>query len=154
MEDNDSGIKLKRDILDEKIDEFVFVNNHMIDNKMVPEFKQIDGKILIKHFIGTNTDNFILKKSSGSQFKFSIFKINNIYYININDYHIIDYKKFTKIEQIIEEYGEIKVRNKEFGEIVIPNCELDLFKKGLDIMDHFIKSRTSFWKDLFYSIVM
>lgn len=139
---------------DERLEEFVFIDQHKLGNKVIPEFKHIEGKILIKHFIGTNTDNFVLKKGNGCEFKFSIFKINNIYYININGCHIIDYKRFTKIEQIIEENGFVKIRNKEFGEIIIQNCELDLFKKGLDIMDHFIRSRSSFWKDLFYSIVM
>lgn len=134
-------------------DEFILIDNHNINGDIICEFKQLDGKILIKHFIGTNTDNFVLKKGNGNMFKFSFFKINGIYYININGCHIIDYKKFTNIQQIAQENKTVKIRNKNFGEIIIENCEIDLIKRGLIVMDEFIKNKTSFWKDLFNYIM-
>lgn len=135
------------------IDDFLIVDSHIVNGIEIPEFKKIDGKILIKHFVGINTDNFVLKKADGTEFKFSFFKINGIYYINVNNYHIIDYKKFTNIQQIFKENGNIKIKGKHFGEIEIKNCDLDLIKKGLGIMDEFIRTRTSFWKDLVNYII-
>ncbi len=134
-------------------DDFILVDNHMINGDLIPEFKQIHGKILVKHYIGINTDNFHLKKAEGSEFKFSFFKINGIYYINVDSHHIIDYKKFTNIQQIIKENENVKIRSKNFGEIIVENCDLDLVKKGLSIMDEFIKARTSFWQDLLNYII-
>ena len=31
----------------------------------ITELKESDGKIIVKHFSGTNTDNFIIKKFNG-----------------------------------------------------------------------------------------
>ena len=43
--------------------EYLIIDNHLSKNgNVTTEFKESDGKLLVKQFSGTNTDNFIIKK--------------------------------------------------------------------------------------------
>lgn len=135
------------------LNEFLIVNNHVTKNGEITEFKETDGKILIKQFSGINTDNFVLKKYNGARFEFSFFKLNGIYYINLSGHHIIDYKKFIHIQKISQINDNVVIKNIYFGEIIIPKCDIDLFKRALVIMNDWMKSKGSFFKDIFYYII-
>ena len=63
--------------------EYLIIDNHSSKNGNITEFKESDGKILVKHFSGLNTDNFVIKKFNGKRLEFSFFKLNGVYYINI-----------------------------------------------------------------------
>jgi hypothetical protein len=134
------------------LNEFLIVDNHITKNGEVTEFKETDGKIIIKQFSGINTDNFVLKKYNGVRFEFSFFKLNGIYYINLSGHHIIDYKKFIHIQKISQVNNNVVIKNAYFGDILIPNCDIDLFKRSLVVMNKWMKSKGSFFKDIFYYI--
>lgn len=112
------------------------------------EFKEHDGKLLIKQYSGINTDNFVIKKIDGKKFNFSFFKLNGIYYININGDHIIDYKRFRNIQQISKiDETSIKIKNLHIGEIIIENCDTEIFKRGLLIMTDYMKTKSNYIHD-------
>lgn len=114
------------------------------------ELKECDGKLIIKQYSGINTDNFVIKKFDGKKICFSFFKLNGIYYININGEHIFDYRKFVKIQQISKIENDIKIKNTFIGDFVIPNCDPEIFKKSLDIMNNFMKNHRSYINDIVY----
>ena len=135
------------------LNDFLIVDNHTTKNGDVTEFKELDGKILIKQFSGINTDNFVLKKSNGIRLEFSFFKLNGIYYINLCGHHIIDYKKFIRIQKISQVDEDVIIKNAYFDDILIPNCDIELFRKSLVIMNKWIKSKSSIFKDILYYII-
>jgi hypothetical protein len=122
------------------------------------EFKECEGRLIIKQYSGINTDNFVIKKMDGKRLSFSFFKINGIHYININGEHIIDYKRFVNIQQISKhdtsdsDTESIKVKNGFIGEIIIHNCDPEIFKKSLDIMAKYMKDKNNYISDFIYFI--
>jgi hypothetical protein len=122
------------------------------------ELKEHEGKLIIKQYSGINSDNFIIKKYDGKKISFSFFKLNGIYYININGEHIIDYKKFVNIQQIskIEQEGDkmssIKVKNAYIGDIMIHNCDPEIFQKALSVMSNYMKNKSSYVSDLMHFV--
>lgn len=134
---------------------FLIINTHKDKHdNIITEFIETDGKILIKHFNGVNTDNYILKKSSGKRLQFSLFKLNGIYYVNINGEHIIDYRKFINIQSIINnsENNSICIKNIYIGKLTIQECDTELFQKALEIMAKWIKQRKTWYSELLYWI--
>jgi hypothetical protein len=132
--------------------DFCVVDHHVKKNgDVTAEFKESDGKILVKHFAGVNSDNFLVKKIDGRKIEFSFFKLNGIYYVNINGHHMIDYKKFVNIQSILSDGdNNIKIKNVFVGEIFIPNCDLEIMKKALLIMNEWMKRKSWWFTDLVY----
>jgi hypothetical protein len=117
------------------------------------ELKEHEGKLIIKQFSGINSDNFVIKKYDGKRISFSFCKLNGIYYVNINGEHIIDYKKFVNIQQISkvesdDEKSSIKVKNGYIGDLVINNCDPEVFQKALSVMSSYMKNKSSYISDL------
>jgi hypothetical protein len=141
------------------LNDFLIVDNYTTKNGDITEFKELDGKILVKQFSGINTDNFVLKKNNGThgvhsvRLEFSFFKLNGIYYINLCGHHIIDYKKFIHIQKISQVDENVIIKNAYFGDILIPHCDIDLVKKSLVVMNKWMKSKSSIFKDIFYYIM-
>ena len=125
-------------------------NYLMIDkvknNDEITELKEHLGKLIIKQFSGVGTDNFVIKKFDGKKISFSFFKLNGIHYISINGEHILDYRKFVNIQQISKIEKEdgtsnsIQIKNSFIGNITIHNCDIDIFKKALDVMNTYMKN--------------
>ena len=132
--------------------EFLIIDNHNSKNGDVTEFKESDGKIIVKQFSGTNTENFIIKKFNGKRLEFSFFKLNNIYYININGHHIIDYKHFINIQHITKIEEDVKIKNPYIGEILLKDCDIDIVHRALTIMSDWIKSKQNTINDIMYYI--
>lgn len=131
--------------------EYLIIDKHLSKNgDVTTEFKESDGKLLVKQFSGTNTDNFIIKKFNNKRLEFSFFKLNGIYYININSFHIIDYKRFINIEHITKEDENVKIRNPLIGDILLVNCDIDIVYKALQIMADWMKSKKSIFRDILY----
>jgi len=129
--------------------DYLFVDKHVSKKGTSTSLKEQDGQYLITQFSGVNCENFIIKKDS-YQLKFSIFKLNGIYYVNLNGHHIIDYNKFIHISQIsLEGDNNVKIYNPCIGTIVICDCEVDVVCKALTIMQKFMKGKISFWKTVF-----
>lgn len=131
--------------------EYLIIDNHQSKSgDITTEFKESDGKLLVKHFSGTNTDNFIIKKYNNKRLEFSFFKLNGIYYININSFHIIDYKRFINIEHIIKEDEHVRIKNPFIGDILLLNCDVDIVNKALHIMADWMKNKKSIFRDILY----
>ena len=136
-----------------------FLNNRGEDTT---EFKECDGRLIIKQYSGINTDNFVIKTLDGKKLNFTFFKINGIYYVNINGEHIIDYRRFTNIEQISkvdnEESGDesnpklcsTKIKNGYIGDIILRNCDPEMFTKSLQLMAKHMKNKSSYYSDFKY----
>jgi hypothetical protein len=117
------------------------------------EFKEHDGKLIIKQYAGINSDNFVIKKFDGKKIAFSFFKLNGIHYISINGDHIIDYKRFINIQQVSKLEGEscsIKVKNGYIGDILIHNCDTEIFQKALNVMSKYMKNKSNYVSDFMH----
>jgi hypothetical protein len=131
--------------------EYLIIDNHLSKNgDVTTEFKESDGKLLVKQFSGINTDNFIIKKFNNKRLEFSFFKLNGIYYININSFHIIDYKRFVNIEHITKEDENVRIKNTLIGDILLLNCDVDIVYKALRIMADWMKNKKSLFRDFLY----
>lgn len=133
--------------------DFLIVDNHIQrDGNITTEFKECDGKILIKHFSGLNCENFVVKKYNGKKLEFSLFKLNGVYYVNLNGHHIIDYKKFVNIQYITNSGEDVKMRNPFFGEIVLKGCDVEVVQKAMTVMASEMKKRSSWFSEVLYLI--
>lgn len=126
------------------------------------KFKEYEGSLIIKQYSGINSENFVIKKFDGKKLSFSFFKINRIYYVNINGEHIIDYKSFVNIKQISKiddtdgddenSCGSIKVKNNYIGDFIVKNCDTEIFQKALSVMSEYMRNKTSYMSDIMYFI--
>uniref|UniRef100_A0A6C0E4B1 Uncharacterized protein n=1 Tax=viral metagenome TaxID=1070528 RepID=A0A6C0E4B1_9ZZZZ len=145
---------------------YLVINTHKSNKgEDITEFKESDGKIVVKHFSGLNTDNYVLKKGDGKKLSFSSFKINGIYYVNINGYHIVDYKKFvsgikqisdeneTRVEPQLQSDSSVIIKNSYFGQIKLRNCDVELCYKAITIMKESMKGKITFWKNIYYYLM-
>lgn len=112
------------------------------------ELKELEGKLVIKQFSGFNVDNFIIKKPDGKKLGFSFSNINGIFYINLNGEHMIDYKRFVNIQQISNSGNDLKLKNAFIGDILLQDCDVEIFSKALSIMNKYMKNKKSYYKDL------
>ncbi len=134
--------------------DFLIVDNHVNkDGNITTEFKECDGKILIKHFSGLNCDNFVVKKYNGKKMEFSLFKLNGIHYVNLNGHHIIDYKRFVNVQYICNEGADVKLRNPCFGEILLKECDAEVVQKAMVLMAVEMKKRSGWFSDFLYYIL-
>ena len=121
----------------------------------ITELKEHDDKLIIKQYTGINSDNFVIKKFDGKKISFSFFKLNGIYYISINGDHIIDYKRFINIQQVSKlelDDSTIKVKNGYIGDILIHNCDTEIFTKALNIMSKYMKNKKSYISDFMHFV--
>lgn len=138
-------------------------NYLMIDkvknNDEITELKEHLGKLIIKQYSGVGTDNFVIKKFDGKKISFSFFKLNGIHYISINGEHILDYRKFVNIQKISKIEKEdntsdsIEIRNSFIGNLVIHNCDIEIFKKALDVMNTYMKNHRTYMNDFIYLLM-
>jgi len=133
-------------------DSILIIDRQQSKNGDIISFKESDDKIITTHFTGKNTDNFIIKKNDGKKLEFSFFKLNGIYYINLNGHHIIDYKKFVIIQQITRINSDVKLKNAFIGDIILQDCDIDIVHKALQVMDNWMKNKKSFFFDLLYHL--
>ena len=129
----------------------LFFINHILNKKehmsMQNSYLQ---KNLKKNGYEIDIDNFIIKKGNGKSLEFSFFKLNAIYYININGHHIIDYKHFINIQHISNESNNVKLQNPFIGDITLVNCDIDIVYKSLTIMAKWMKSKQTIFNNIMY----
>jgi hypothetical protein len=150
--------------LDKNLDSIEVTQNYLMIDKVknndeITELKEHLGKLIIKQYSGVGTDNFVIKKFDGKKISFSFFKLNGIHYISINGEHILDYRKFVniqKISKIEKEDGtsnSIEIRNSFIGNLVIHNCDIEIFKKALDVMNTYMKNHRTYMNDFIYLLM-
>jgi hypothetical protein len=133
-------------------DYLILDNNVTKSGKLITESKECDGKILVKQFTGINSENFIIKKGDGKELAFSLCKINGIYYVNLNGQHMIDYKKFTKIQSVCNVNNDVRFKNLFDGDIILKNCDVEIFQRALEVMNDWMNKQTNWFHDIVYFI--
>lgn len=128
---------------------FLIVNNKKINNIEITDTKEKFGEIILKQYSGLNTENFLFRKED-KKLHISLFKLNGIYYININGEHIIDYRRFKNIQCISQVENNIQIKNSYFGQLKISNCDVELFKHSLFVLSEWMKKKTSLISDFLY----
>jgi hypothetical protein len=98
------------------------------------ETVEISDGILIRHTSGINCENYIIAHQTNGQVRFSIFKIDGVWFISINGEHVIDYKKFADITSISMCMNGVVLENYHVGKIHIDNANIDLVKRMLLVM--------------------
>ncbi len=136
---------------------YTIVDTHLSKSgEVTTEFKETDGKMIIKQFAGVSTDNFIVKKYNGRKLEFSFFKLNGVYYVSLNGQHIVDYRKFVHIQYVSNiisgDCTDVKLKNPYFGEIVLTNCDAEVMQKSLEVMSNWMKSKRWWFSDIVYYI--
>lgn len=131
-------------------EDFLLIDNQKINNTDITNIKEKLGEIIFKQYSGLNTENFVFRKTNVKILHISLFKLNGIYYININGQHIIDYKRFKNIQCISQINNDITIKNSYIGQLKITNCDIDMFKKALFILAEWMKKKSSFFGDLLY----
>lgn len=133
--------------------DYLIVDNHITKNgKVTTESKECDGKILVKQFTGVNSENFIVKKVNGKELAFSFCKLNGVYYVNLNGQHMIDYKKFVNIQSVCNCNDDVRLKNVYVGEIVLQNCDVEIFHRALEVMNAWMSKQTNWFNDIIYFI--
>ncbi|NDD83468.1 hypothetical protein EB118_12265 [bacterium] len=132
--------------MEQGVSDFIVVDTY----NEVMEFKESDGKILVKQYSGVGTENFEVKKKCGMKLTFSFFKLNGIYYVNINGEHIMDYRKFVHITQISQLESGVRLRTLYFGDITLPNCDIHLIRRALEVMSEWMRKHKTVLGELWY----
>lgn len=107
-------------------------------------------EVNVKHINNGSTDKFVVNTSSKT-LQFVFFKANGIYFININNEHIIDYKQFAKVKNI-KQMNNGKDITLSIGKesLLIKDCDVVIIQKALIVMSEFMKTKSSLYKDLMY----
>lgn len=134
------------------MDNYLLIDNQQLDNENILLLTEKSDKIIIQQYTGRNTENFKLI-SNKYILTLSLFKLNHIWYININSDNILDYKQFIRFQRIETlNDNNIKIYNSYIGDLIIPNCNVGLFQKSIKIISNWMKDNhpTSLWNDFLY----
>ena len=112
-----------------------------------------ENSIYSKHFTGHNCENLIIKQGN-LKIHFSYYRINGMYFVNINNENVFDFKRLLFIDWMRNEKSEnnncdLKIQNSNFGEIIIPNCNVKIFEKGIKEIHQWIKKQSNLIKDIY-----
>lgn len=133
------------------MDSYLVIDNQKLDNEDILLLTEKTDKIVIQQYTGRNTENFKLI-SNKYTLTLSLFKLNHIWYININGDNILDYKQFLRFGRIETQNENIKIYNHYTGDLLITNCNIGLFQKGIKIASNWMKNNHphSLWSDFLY----
>lgn len=124
-----------------------------VDQKgeVTTETKESDGKIIVKHCSGINSENFLVqKRGTSKKLEFCMIKLNTLYYIILNGNHMMDYRKFTKIQSVENVGDDVKLKTLYFGDIILKNCDVDIITKTLYILSEWVKKKSRWYHEILY----
>lgn len=113
-----------------------------------------DKSFYSKHYLGHNSENLIIKQKN-LKIHFSYYRINGMYFVNINGEHVFDFKRLLLIDWMTNVKNEntddcnLKIKNANLGEIIIPNCNVKMFEKGIKEIHQWIKKQSNIVKDIY-----
>ena len=115
--------------------DYLLLGNIVSKNgEQISEIKEQDGSLIIKQYTTTDKVHHIIIQSDEKQIECTLFKLNNKTYLNINDTCIIDYKKFIKIQSMVQIESDISIKYNNSDELVILNVTIEMFYKLLLIL--------------------
>lgn len=106
-----------------------------------------DDFIAVTQVPGSGSETFVIS-SQATTLKLGLFKVNSTYYVNINGEHIVAYNHFTKLNKVSKSQHDLVLSNENIGKIVVRNCDLDVFERGLKFLNNLMKSKGTRWADL------
>lgn len=111
-------------------------------------------EISVKHTNNGTADKFVVSTSS-KKLELTFFKANGIYFVNINNAHIIDYKQFAKVKNITQMHNGKDITlsigsGSASASLLIKDCDVEMIQKALIVMSEFMKTKSSLYKDLIY----
>jgi hypothetical protein len=118
------------------------------------DFLVLDNKkgLEIKQYKSFNS-NVILITKDNLQLKLNYYKLNNIVYVNINGEHLFDFKILLLIDWTSninkDDTTHLSIKHSKLGEIIIKNCNVEMFQKGLYIINEWVNKNKNFFKDLY-----
>ena len=84
--------------------------------------------------------------------KLSYYKLNGIFFVNINGENLFDFKTLLLIDSvkcIVEnDVSIIIIKNSSLGEIRIKNCDLEIFQKAIHFLNTWVKKNKNYIRDL------
>lgn len=117
------------------------------------------NEMYIKNYSGENSYNISIKKNIKNQqsdiktlkIHFNFFKLNGIFFVNINGENLFDFKKLVLIDYIkeiknVENVDSIRliIKNSELGELIIDNCDVQMFQKGMKLLNEWKRKKKKF----------
>lgn len=124
-------------------DQFVLINT--CSNNLT-KIKEVTGSVVITQYSGLNTDVFVLTKNE-QRLKFAFFKVNSRFYLCLNEDHIVDYHKFLFIDKMVQDNNDVLIHNNVVGNIKLTNCDIEMVKKSISIMNDYAKPKRNFIKE-------
>ena len=110
----------------------------------------MDVGITSTHVKNGSIDKFTIVKAE-KKLEFAFFKANGVYFVNINNDHIIDYKQFCRVKSLKQSSnGSDVVLCIGASNMAIKNCDVQMVQKALIVMSDFMKTKSSLYKDLMY----
>jgi hypothetical protein len=103
--------------------------------------------LYIKQYIGINTND----KKGTLNYKMSMYGIDSIIlklyitlykigktsFININNVHVMEIKKFLMINKMVQSNDCVMMKNINWGEIVIENCNIVMINKCIKLSEQY-----------------
>lgn len=118
------------------------------DFQLIEDKKGID----ITQYKSYNSNVLVLKRDN-LKIKFNYYKLNGSIFVNINGEHLFDFKVLLLIDLVTnKKEGEtmnIVIKHCKLGEITIRNCNVDMFQKGLHIINDWVNKNRNILKDLY-----
>jgi hypothetical protein len=129
-------------------DSYLFIENR---NGLGNVFIERDPPMIVRH--STDTNHYIVIHDNGKKMAFSFKLLNGVYFVNLNGTDFIDYKKFKCIQRVTvspKDENGVLVRNSHLGDIEIPDCDVETFQKGLEVMSVFMKTKNTLWSNVIH----
>ena len=104
--------------------------------------------ISVKQYKSYNSNVLILSKND-LRIKFNYYKINNKIFININGEHLFEFKVLIGIDMLSNKDKTLIIKHGKLGEIIIKDCDIELFEKGMMIINEWVGKNRSYIKELF-----
>ena len=139
-------------LLIDSMNDFLIIENHKLNKQLdVVLTTEKSDKVVIQQYSGTNTENFRFASTNSTLF-LSLFKLNGIWYININGEHVVNYKQFIRFQRVENTQSGIQIINNFCGNMNITNCKSDVFCKSISVISNWMKQThpSSLWKELLY----
>lgn len=118
------------------------------------DFHVIEHKkgIHVKQYKSYNSNVLLLTKDN-LKIKFNYYKLNSIVFININGEHLFDFKVLLLIDMLTNisniDSTNLSIKHSKLGEIIIQNCNVEMFEKGICIINEWVEKNKNFFKDLY-----
>lgn len=142
--------------------DFTLINIHknktnFVSNSDFTECYEMDGDFCIYSLFFNEKEQYIIANNKGQKVILIFFKLNGIFYININKYMTIDLKRFLHIEHVLHDIynntntnTNIAIKTVYVGTLILQNCDMNLAHKMLEFIEKWNEKNCDWWYNLKY----